>query len=243
LGFERSIVTNIAGTTRDALDTKFTFDGKNYTIIDTAGIRKKSKVEDDVEYYSVMRAFDAVRRADVCLLVVDSNDGLTEQDTKIIGYVHEQGKPSVIVMNKWDLIEKDTNTINKFQDKLKEDLKFMDYFKSIYVSAKTGQRTEKIMAVVDEVYAHSHCRIATGTLNDVILDAIRANEPPSYNGRRLKVYYSTQVSEAPPTFVLFVNSCDLMHFSYERFLENTLRKTFDFSGTPIKILTREKKSD
>ena len=243
LGFERSIVTNIAGTTRDAIDTKFTYGEKNYTLIDTAGIRKKSKVEDDVEYYSVMRAFDAVRRADVCLLVVDSTDGLTEQDTKIIGYVHEQGKPSIIVMNKWDLIEKDTNTINKFEDKLKEDLKFMDYFKSIYISAKTGQRTEKILSIVNEVYEHAHFRVQTGILNDVISNAVRANEPPSYNGRRLKVYYSSQVSIAPPTFVLFVNSTDLLHFSYERFLENTLRKSFDFSGTPIKILTREKKSD
>lgn len=241
LGFERSIVTDIAGTTRDAIDTKFTYCDKNYTIIDTAGIRKKSKVEDDVEYYSVMRAFDAVRRADVCLLVVDSNDGLTEQDTKIIGYVHEQGKPSVIVMNKWDLIEKDTNTINKFETKLKEDLKFMDYFKSIYISAKTGQRAEKILSLVDEVYENSRFRIPTGTLNDVISDAVRANEPPSYNGRRLKVYYASQVSVAPPTIVLFVNSTNLLHFSYERFLENILRRSFDFSGTPIKILTREKK--
>ena len=240
LGFERSIVTDIAGTTRDAIDTKFSYDGKNYTIIDTAGIRKKSKVEDDVEYYSVMRAFDAVRRADVCLLVVDSTEGLTEQDTKIIGYVHEQGKPSVVVMNKWDLVEKDTHTINRFEDKLKEDLKFMDYFKSIYVSAKTGQRTERIMSAVDEVYANARRRIATGTLNDLISDTVRANEPPSYNGRRLKVYYSSQVSVAPPTFVLFVNSTDLLHFSYERFLENTLRKCFNFQGTPIKILTREK---
>ena len=243
LGFERSIVTNIAGTTRDAIDTKFSYEGKDYTIIDTAGIRKKSKVEDDVEYYSVMRAFDAVRRADVCLLVVDSADGLTEQDTKIIGYVHEQGKPSVIVMNKWDLIEKDTNTINKFENKLKEDLKFIDYFKSIYISAKTGQRTEKILSLVNSVYEHSRFRVATGILNDIISDAVRANEPPSYNGRRLKVYYSSQVAVAPPTFVLFVNSTDLLHFSYERFLENTLRKSFDFSGTPIKILTREKKND
>lgn len=241
LGFERSIVTDIAGTTRDAIDTKFTYCDKNYTIIDTAGIRKKSKVEDDVEYYSVMRAFDAVRRADLCLLVVDSNDGLTEQDTKIIGYVHEQGKPSVIVMNKWDLIEKDTNTINKFETKLKEDLKFMDYFKSIYISAKTGQRAEKILSLVDEVYENSRFRIPTGTLNDVISDAVRANEPPSYNGRRLKVYYASQVSVAPPTIVLFVNSTNLLHFSYERFLENILRRSFDFSGTPIKILTREKK--
>jgi GTP-binding protein len=173
-------------------------------------------------------------------LVVDSSEGLTEQDTKIIGYVHEQGKPSVIVMNKWDLIEKDTNTINTFENKLKEDLKFMDYFKSIYVSAKTGQRTEKIMAMIDEVYANAHYRVATGTLNDLIADTIRSNEPPSYNGKRLRVYYSSQVSVAPPTFVLFVNSIDLMHFSYERFLENTLRKSFNFSGTPIRIVVREK---
>ncbi len=243
LGFERSIVCDIAGTTRDAIDTKFTYDGRNYTIIDTAGIRKKSKVEDDVEYYSVLRAFDAVRRADVCLLVVDCSEGLTEQDTKIIGYVHEQGKPSVVVMNKWDLIEKDTNTINKFNDKLKEDLKFMDYFRSVYVSAKTGQRAEKIMREVDAVYANAHLRIATGTLNDFILDTVRANEPPSYNGRRLKVYYCSQVAVAPPVFLLFVNSSELMHFSYERFLENSIRRAFDFSGTPIKIVTREKKED
>ena len=240
LGFERSIVTDIAGTTRDAIYSKFTFNGTDYTIIDTAGIRKKSKVEDDIEYYSVMRAFDAVRRADVCLLVVDSMDGLTEQDTKIIGYVHEQGKPSVIVMNKWDLVEKDTNTINKFEDKLKEDLKFMSYFKSVYISAKTGQRVEKILSIVGEVYGHSRHRVATGTLNDVISDAVRSNEPPSYNGKRLKVYYASQVAVAPPTIVLFVNNSNLLHFSYERYLENVLRKSFDFSGTPIKILTREK---
>ena len=243
LGFERSIVTDIAGTTRDAIDTRFNYDNRAYTIIDTAGIRKKSKVEDDVEYYSVMRAFDAVRRADVCLLVVDSTEGLTEQDTKIIGYVHEQGKPSVVVMNKWDLIEKDTNTINKFETKLKEDLKFMDYFKSLYISAKTGQRVEKIMAAVDKVYANAHMRIPTGTLNDFIADTVRANEPPSYNGRRLRVYYSSQVAVAPPTFVLFVNSQDLLHFSYERFLENSIRSAFDFSGTPIRIVMREKKDD
>lgn len=239
LGFERSIVTDIAGTTRDAIDTKFSYNGKEYTLIDTAGIRKKSKVEEDIEYYSVLRAFDAVRRADVCLLVVDATEGLTEQDTKIIGYVHEQGKPSVIVMNKWDLVEKDTNTINKFELKLKEDLKFMDYFKSVYISAKTGQRTEKLFALIDEVLSHANFKIPTGTLNDLISDTVRANEPPSYNGRRLKIYYSSQVAVAPPTFVLKVNSCDLMHFSYERFLENVIRKNFDFSGTPIRFLIRE----
>lgn len=239
LGFERSIVTDIAGTTRDAIDTKLRYGDRDYTIIDTAGIRKKSRVDDSVEYYSQLRAYDAVRRADVCLLVVDSAEGLTEQDVRIIGYVHEQGKPSVIVMNKWDLIEKDTNTINKFQAKLSEDLKFMDYFKSIYISAKTGQRAERLFSVIDEVYAHSNFRIPTGTLNDLISDTVRANEPPSYNGRRLKVYYSSQVAVAPPTFVLKVNSTDLLHFSYERFLENVIRKNFDFSGTPVKIIVRE----
>lgn len=244
LGFDRSIVTDIAGTTRDAIDTRFTAsDGGEYTIIDTAGIRKKSKVEDDVEYYSVMRAFDAVRRADVCLLVVDSTEGLTEQDTKIIGYVHEQGKPSVVLMNKWDLVEKDTNTINTFQTKLKEDLKFMDYFRSLYISAKTGQRTDKIISAVKEVYENAHRRIQTGVLNDVISSAVRANEPPSYNGRRLKIFYSTQIGEAPPAFALFVNDGRLLHFSYERFLENTLRSAFEFSGTPIRIFTRDKKDD
>ncbi len=239
LGFERSIVTDIAGTTRDAIDTKFTYDGKKYTIIDTAGIRKKSKVDDDIEYYSVLRAFDAVRRADVCILVVDVTEGLTEQDAKIIGYVDEQGKPSIIVMNKWDLIEKDTNTINKFEKKLKEDLKFMDYFKSVYLSAKTGLRVEKLISLVDGVYERAHFRIPTGTFNDLISDTVRANEPPSYNGRRLKVYYSSQVGVAPPTFVLKVNSSDLMHFSYKRFLENVIRSNFDFSGTPIRLLIRE----
>ncbi len=243
LGFERSIVTDIAGTTRDAIDTRLCYNGRDYTVIDTAGIRKKSRVEDDIEYYSQLRAYDAVRRADVCLLVVDSSEGLTEQDTKIIGFVHEQGKPSLIVMNKWDLIEKDSNTINKFQDKLKEDLKFMDYFKSVFISAKTGQRAEKLFQLIDEVYAHSRFRVSTGTLNDLIADTVRANEPPSYNGRRLKVYFSSQVAVAPPTFVLKVNSSDLLHFSYERFLENVIRKNFDFSGTPIKIIARKNGED
>ncbi len=240
LGFERSIVTNIAGTTRDAIDTPFELDGKKYLLIDTAGIRKKKNVTDDVEYYSVLRAFDAVRRADVCLAVVDSSEGLTEQDVKILGYVHEQGKPSVIVMNKWDLIEKDTNTINKFEEKLKVDLSFMDYFKSVYVSAKTGQRAEKILKVAETVYENANRRISTGTLNDLILDAVRTNEPASYNGRRLKVYYCSQPSVCPPTFVLFVNDETLLHFSYKRYLENVLRRSFDFTGTPIRIVTRNR---
>ncbi len=240
LGYDRTIVSGIAGTTRDAIDTPFSDGDKNYLLIDTAGIRKKSSVDEDVEYYSVVRAFGAVRRADVCLVVVDSEQGLTEQDVKICGYVHEQGKPCVIVMNKWDLIEKDTYTINEFNKKLDTDLAFMDYYKSVYISAKTGQRLKNILKLVDEVYANSLKRITTGTLNDVIGDAVRTTEPPTKNGRRLKIYYATQDGVAPPTFIFFVNNADLVHFSYKRFLENTLRKSFDFSGTPIRLFFREK---
>ena len=238
LGFERTIVTDIAGTTRDAIDTPFEADGQKYTLIDTAGIRRKKNVSDDVEYYSVLRAFDAVRRADVCLLVVDSTEGLTEQDVKIIGYVHEQGKPSVIVMNKWDLIEKDTNTVNKFEAKLKADLSFMDYFLSVYISAKTGRRAERVLTLARRAFENANRRITTGTLNDLILDAVRTNEPASVNGRRLKIYYCSQPSVCPPTFVLFVNDETLVHFSYKRYLENVLRRAFDFTGTPIRIVLR-----
>ena len=241
LGQERTIVTPIAGTTRDAVDTRFERDGKKYTIIDTAGIRRKRSVEDDVEYYSVLRAFDAVRRADVCLLVVDAQEGITEQDLKIIGYVHEQGKPSVIVMNKWDAIEKDTHTVQTFEAELKEELKFMDYFRSAYVSAKTGQRTEKLLTLAQEVYDHAGFRVPTGALNDLLADAMRVSEPPSYLGRRLKLYYASQVAVRPPLFVLMVNDEKLLHFSYARYLENTIRSAYDFSGTPIRIQLRNKK--
>ena len=215
LGEERPIVTDIAGTTRDAIDTPFERDGEKYVIIDTAGIRRKRSVEDNVEYYSVLRAFDAVRRADVAVLVVDAVEGLTEQDVRIIGMVHEEGKPSVIVMNKWDLVEKDTHTIETFEAKLKEDLKFMDYFKSVYISAKTGQRAEKVLKLAREAYDHAHFRIPTGALNDLLMDAMRISEPPSYQGRRLKLYYASQVSVAPPLFVLMVNdeTLSLIHIS------------------------------
>lgn len=243
LGEERSIVTPVAGTTRDAIDTRFERDGHRYTIIDTAGIRRKRSVDDDVEYYSVLRAFDAVRRADVVLLVVDSAEGLTEQDVKIIGSVHEQGKPSLIVMNKWDLIEKDTHTVEKFEEKLNADLKFMDYYKSVYVSAKTGQRTDKLLALAREVYAHASFRVPTGALNDLLSDAFRVSEPPSYLGRRLKLYYCSQVAVRPPLFVLMVNDEKLLHFSYARYLENVIRQAYDFSGTPIRIQVRNKKED
>jgi len=240
LGFERTIVSDIAGTTRDSIDTPVEYKGKKYTIIDTAGIRRKRSVDEDVEYYSVIRAFASVRRADVVFCVIDAEQGITEQDVKIIGYVHEQGKPSVIIMNKWDLIEKDSNTINKFNNKLKTDLAFMDYFKSVFISAKTGQRTEKLFALADEVLAHSRFRITTGTLNDFVSDCIRTTEPPTKNGRRLKIYYCVQDAVSPPTFIFFVNDEELMHFSYKRFLENNLRRAFDFSGTPIRLFVRKR---
>ena len=243
LGFERTIVTDIAGTTRDAIDTPFEVEGQKYLLIDTAGIRRKKNVTDDVEYYSVLRAFDAVRRADVCLLVVDSTEGLTEQDVKIIGYVHEQGKPSVIVMNKWDLIEKDTRTVNRFEEKLKADLSFMDYYLSVYISAKTGQRAERVLSLARRAFENANRRVPTGTLNDLVLDAVRTNEPASYNCRRLKIYFCSQPSVCPPTFVMFVNDESLMHFSYRRYLENVLRRSFDFSGTPIRIVLRNRSDD
>lgn len=243
LGFERTIVTNIAGTTRDAIDTPFTYNGKDYVLIDTAGIRKKKAVSDDVEYYSVMRSLEAIRRSDVCVIVVDAVEGLTEQDVKILGYVHEEGKPSVIAMNKWDAIEKDTSTINEFEKKLKQDLKFMDYYMSVYISAKSGQRTDKIIELCEKAKQNASFRATTGVLNDLMLDAMRTNEPPTVNGRRLKIYYASQVSVCPPTFIIFVNDENLLHFSYKRYLENVLRRSFDFSGTPIRIFARQKGED
>ena len=243
LGFDRTIVSDIAGTTRDAIDTPFEYQGQQFTLIDTAGIRKKKSVEEDLEYYSVLRALGAIRRADVCIMMIDANEGVTEQDIKICGYIHEQGKPSIIVMNKWDLIEKDTNTINKFNYDLNEQLKFMDYILPVYVSAKTGQRTDKILDLAMRVLENASRRISTGQLNDLILDCVRANEPPSVNGKRLKIKYVTQLGVNPPSFLFFVNETALMHFSYKRYLENNLRKAYDFSGTPIKLMVREREDD
>ncbi len=243
LGFDRTIVSDIAGTTRDAIDTKFVYNDTEFTIIDTAGIRKKKSVEEHLEYYSVLRALGAIRRADVCIMMIDSSEGVTEQDVKICGYIHDEGKPSIVVMNKWDLIEKDTNTINKYNADLNEQLKFMDYLQSIYVSAKTGLRTDKILDLALRVYDNANKRVSTGQLNDLILDCVRANEPPSVNGKRLKIKYATQMCTNPPTFLLFVNEPALMHFSYKRYLENCIRKAYDFSGTPIKILVRSNNED
>ncbi|MCH5159838.1 MAG: ribosome biogenesis GTPase Der [Clostridiales bacterium] len=240
LGYDRTIVTDIAGTTRDAIDTPFTYEGQKYIIIDTAGMRKKRAIESDsVEQYSVMRSLNAVRRADVCLIVMDASVGLTEQDVKIAGFIHEEGKPSVVVINKWDLIEKDTHTVETFKKHLSCDLAFMDYFRYITVSALTGQRVQKLMEDVNYVYAKSTFRATTGTLNDVVSDAVRAVEPPSSKGRRAKIKYVTQPSTQPPTFVIFTNDAKLIHFSYRRYLENYIRRAFALDGTPIKLIFRD----
>ncbi len=244
LGEERVMVSDVAGTTRDAIDMPFTYNGKDYTLIDTAGIRRKRSIENEsVELYSVLRAFEAIRRSDVCVLVIDAKQGISEQDVRIAGFIHEQGKPSVIVMNKWDLIEKDEKTMNKFNKRLQEDLKFMDYFVPLYTSALTGQRLNKIMELIDMVYDHSTTRIKTSTLNDILQNAILTNEPPARKGKRLKIKYITQADITPPTFVLFVNDKDLMHFSYERYLENCIRNAVDFTGTPIKLVVKNKADD
>ena len=240
LGYDRVIVSDIAGTTRDAIDTRIKIGDKEYILIDTAGIRRKRSVEEDLEQYSVMRSLGAVRRADVCLIVIDSSEELSEQDVKIAGYVHEQGKPSVVVMNKWDVVEKDTYKIEKYNRKLKEELKFMDYFIPTYVSAKTGKRVDNLIKLAERAYENASRRISTGLLNDVLREAILTNEPPSKNGKRLKIYYVTEVSANPPTFVIFVNDDTLMHFSYRRYLENALRRSFDFEGTPIRLIIRNK---
>lgn len=240
LGYDRVIVSDIAGTTRDAIDTRIKIGDKEYILIDTAGIRRKRSVEEDLEQYSVIRSLGAVRRADVCLIVIDSSEELSEQDVKIAGYVHEQGKPSVVVMNKWDVVEKDTYTIEKYNRKLKEELKFMDYFIPTYVSAKTGKRVDNLIKLAERAYENASRRISTGLLNDVLREAILTNEPPSKNGKRLKIYYVTEVSANPPTFVIFVNDDTLMHFSYRRYLENALRRSFDFEGTPVRLIIRNK---
>ena len=243
LGYERVIVSDIAGTTRDAIDTKLKVGDDEYTIIDTAGMRKKGNIGEDLEKYSVMRSLMAVRRSDVAVIVCDATEGMTEQDVKIAGFVHDEGKPSVIVMNKWDLIEKDTNTVNRFKDKLTNDLKFMDYVKPLFLSAKTGKRIDTLLPYVKKVYENASKRISTGLLNEVLIDATRISEPPAKNGKRLKIFYITEIGANPPTFVLKVNDPKLMHFSYKRYIENALRSSFDFEGTPIKIITRKNQEE
>lgn len=245
LGQERTMVSDIAGTTRDAIDTEYHApDGTTYNIIDTAGIRRKSVIEDaSLERYSVLRSIAAIERCDVALLMIDAQDGVTEQDTKIAGIIHDEGKAAVVVVNKWDIIEKDTNTMEAFRKKVLENLKFMDYAPVLFLSAKTGQRVHTVLDMVDQVWAQACKRVPTGVLNDILHDAIADFQPPASNGRRLKIYYVTQQSVCPPTFIFFVNDEKLMHFSYERYLENYFRKTFDFNGTPVRFIIRERKRE
>lgn len=242
-GEERMIVSDIAGTTRDAVDTRVENDYGVFNFIDTAGIRRKSKVEDRIEKFSVLRANMAVERADVCLIMIDAGDGITEQDEKIAGIAHEAGKASIIVVNKWDSIEKENSTVNSFNTRIKTALSYMTYAPIVYVSAKTGQRVANIYPMIQKAYAEASRRITTGMLNDLLNDAMTRVQPPSDKGKRLKIYYMTQVSANPPTFVIFCNSEELFHFSYRRYIENCLRDAFGFEGTPIKIIIRQKGED
>ena len=241
LGQERTIVSNIPGTTRDAIDSPFTWRGNEYTLIDTAGIRRKRSIEDEtVERYSVIRSLAAIRRCDIALRVVDAERGLSEQDVRIAGYVHEEGKASVLIINKWDTIEKDTYTVEEFKKKMLVDLAFMSYVPMLFISAKTRQRVNKAMEIAAYAYQQNTMRISTGKLNDIVNEAVTMNDPPVNNGRRLRIYYSTQVSIQPPTFVIFANEPDLMHFSYRRYLENYIRKSFSLTATPIHLIIRKR---
>lgn len=243
LGENRLIVSNIAGTTRDAVDTRVENEHGKYTFIDTAGIRRQSKIDDKIEHFSVLRAHMAVERANVCLLMIDATTGITDQDTKIAGIAHEAGKAVIIVVNKWDLIEKDNSTVNEFNNRIRTELAYMPYAPILYISAKTGQRTNELFERINYVYNQSVMRVTTGMLNDVLGDAMIRVQPPTDKGRRLKIYYMTQISVAPPTFVIFCNQVSLFHFSYQRYIENCLRETFGFAGTPIKLLIRMKGED
>ena len=240
VGQERLIVSNIAGTTRDAVDTQVENDKGKFTFIDTAGIRRASKINDKIEKYSVLRAHMAVERADVCLIMIDAGTGITEQDEKIAGIAHEAGKACIIVVNKWDSIEKDNSTTNTFNERIRTALSYMPYAPIVYVSAMTGQRIQTLFDHIKYVHNQANTRISTGMLNDVLADATMKVQPPSDKGKRLKIYYMTQVSVAPPTFVIFCNDAELFHFSYQRYLENCIRQTFGFSGTPIKLVIKMK---
>lgn len=241
LGENRVIVSNVAGTTRDAIDTSFEDDGQVYKIIDTAGIRKRGKVYEATEKYSVMRAMRAIERAQVCLVVLNAEEGIRDQDKTIAGYAHEAGRGIIIVVNKWDTLEKDNHTMKKFTDDIRREFQFIDYAPIIFVSAETKQRLVQLPEMIAHVHANFNRRVQSSLLNEVLVDAIRINPAPSDKGRKLRIYYLTQVKSAPPTFVAFVNDEELMHFSYERFLSNQIRKSFDFLGTPIQIITRNRK--
>jgi GTP-binding protein len=240
LGEERVIVSNVAGTTRDAIDSYFENDQGKYIFIDTAGMRKKARVDDSVEKFSNMRSIDAISRADVCLIMLDAREGVTEQDTKIAGMAHEAGKASVIVVNKWDLVEKDTHTMDRMRKEIYRDLGFMTYAPVVFISALTGQRADRIFELVNYVNDQSAMRITTGLLNDVLADAQARQQPPTDKGRRLKIYYMTQTGTRPPHFVIFCNSRELFHFSYQRYLENQIRSVFGLEGTPVRIVIRQK---
>ncbi|MBQ4096473.1 MAG: ribosome biogenesis GTPase Der [Oscillospiraceae bacterium] len=239
-GEERVIVSDIAGTTRDATDTAIENESGSFVFIDTAGIRRKSKVLENIEKFSVLRSYMAVDRADVAVIVIDATEGFTEQDSKVAGYAHEKGKACIVAVNKWDAIEKDTNTMDEYRNKLKEDFSFMSYVPFVFISAKTGQRIEKLFDMIKYVAAQNCMRISTGKLNDVLAYATARVQPPSDKGKRLKIYYMTQASTKPPTFVVFVNRKDLFHFSYQRYLENQIRETFGLDATPIVMSVRER---
>ena len=237
------IVSDIAGTTRDAVDTRLVGERGTFTFIDTAGIRRQSKIGDQIEKYSVLRAHMAVERADVCLLMIDAGQGITEQDEKIAGIAHEAGKATIIVVNKWDTIEKDNSTVKAFTERIRTALAYMPYAPITFVSAKTGQRIDALYDLILSVYEQSHLRVTTGALNDVLGEAMMRVQPPTDKGRRLKIYYMTQTQVAPPTFVLFCNVAELFHFSYQRYIENCLRETYGFSGTPIKLIIKQRGDD
>lgn len=243
LGEERLIVSNIAGTTRDAIDSKFENKYGKYVFIDTAGIRRKSKIEEDIEKYSILRAMAAIEKANVCVLLIDATEGVTEQDAKIAGEAHESGKGVIILINKWDVIEKETGSLEKYTKEVYEKLAYLTYAPILFVSAKTGQRVEKLFPLINSVNEQNGLRIKTSMLNDVINEAITLVQPPSDKGRRLKIYYATQATTRPPTFVVFCNNAKLFHFSYKRYIENQLRKVFGFKGTPVRIIIREKKKE
>ena len=240
---DRVIVSDIAGTTRDAIDTDIRYNGKDYVFIDTAGLRRKNKIKEEIERYSIIRAVTAVERADVCVIVIDATEGVTEQDAKIAGIAHERGKGIIIAVNKWDAVEKDDKTIYRHTEKIRQILSFMPYAEILFISAKSGQRLNKLFELIDVVIENNSMRVATGVLNEIVAEAVAMQQPPSDKGKRLKIYYITQAAVKPPTFVIFVNDKELMHFSYTRYLENRIRDTFGFRGTALKFIIRERKEE
>ena len=240
LGENRLIVSDIAGTTRDAVDTEVTYQGKEYVFIDTAGVRRKNKIKEDLEHYMIVRTVSAVERADVVVMMIDATEGVTEQDAKIAGIAHDRGKAIIVAVNKWDAVEKDDKTIYRFTERVKDTLSFMPYAEILFLSAKTGQRIPKLFETIDIVNENHAMRVATGVLNEIMTEAVAMQQPPSDKGKRLRLYYITQVSVKPPTFVIFVNDKELMHFSYTRYIENQIRETFGFKGTPLHFIIRER---